>query len=169
MSDLRTISQMLLPELEAELAITRRVLAAVPDGHNDFTPHDKSMKLSRLAAHTADMPTFMRLILTAPPLDLADPNAPKPHVFETSAQNLAAFDTLAAALVATMKTIPDAAFTEGWTLVYGNHPIYSGDRYSAYRSMGLNHLVHHRAQLGVYLRLVGVPVPKTYGPSADEQ
>jgi len=161
-------SQLLLPELEAELAITRRILTAVPDGHNDFKPHDKSMKFGRLAGHTAEMPLFTTFTLTQPSMDLAVPGTIKPHVLETSAQNLAAFDAMAADAIATLKTISDETFREPWSIVYGDYKIFSGDRYGAYREMGLNHLIHHRAQLGVYLRLLGVPVPKTYGPSADE-
>jgi len=169
MSEHTYVSQLLLPELEAELAITRRVLAAVPDGHNDFKPHDKSMKLARLAGHTAEMPMFAVLTLTVPPMDLAAPSDTPPHKFESSAQNLAAFDDMAAKAVATVKGLTDPSFAEPWSLVFGDYKLYDGDRYNAYRTLGINHLVHHRAQLGVYLRLLDIPVPKTYGPSADEQ
>jgi hypothetical protein len=169
MSEHTYISQLLLPELEAELAITRRVLAAVPDGNNEYKCHDKSMKLAGLAGHTAEMPMFAVLTLTAPPMDLAVPGPTPPHKFESTAQNLAAFDTMAAQAIATVKSISDPTFAEPWSLVYGDYKIFDGTRYNAYRSMGLNHLIHHRAQLGVYLRLLNIPVPKTYGPSADEQ
>jgi uncharacterized damage-inducible protein DinB len=169
MSETNQISQLLLPELESELEITRRVLAAVPDGNNEYKCHEKSMKLAGLAGHVAEMPMFSVLILTPPSFDLGAPNDTPPHKFESTAQNLAAFDDMAAKAIATLGSLSDAAFDEHWTLVYGDYKIYAGTRYNAYRSMGLNHLIHHRAQLGVYLRLLGIPVPKTYGPSADEQ
>lgn len=169
MSEANILSQLLLPELESELAISRRILAAVPDGHNEFKPHDKSMSLAALAGHTAELPGFTMVTLAAPDFDLAAPNGYKPNVFETNAQNLAVFDGIAANSIATLKATTDAAFIEAWKLTYGDYPIFDGTRYAAYRAMMMNHLVHHRAQLGVYLRLLGVPVPKTYGPSADEQ
>ena len=169
MSESNHISQLLLPELESELAITRRILAAVPDGQSDYKCHDKSMKLAGLAGHTAELPMFSALILTAPPMDLAVHSDTPKHKFESTAQNLAAFDAMAEKALAAMKGISDATFAEPWSLVYGDYKIFSGDRYNAYRDFGINHLIHHRAQLGVYLRLLDVPLPKTYGPSADEQ
>ena len=169
MSETNHISQLLLAELESELAITRRILAAVPNGHNAFKPHDKSMSLATLAGHTAELPSFTMVTLAAPDFDLGAPNAYKPNVFETNSQNLDVFNDLATKAIATLKSTSDAAFNQEWKLTYDEHVIFSGSRYSAYRSMMMNHLVHHRAQLGVYLRLLGIPVPKTYGPSADEQ
>ena len=169
MTDTHHISQLLLPELESELAITRRMLAAVPDGQNEYKCHEKSMKLAGLAGHVAEMPMFSVLILTTPSMDLAAPSETPPHKFESSAQNLAVFDEVAAKAVAALRGLSDQSFAEPWTLVYGDYKIFAGDRYNGYRSLGINHLIHHRAQLGVYLRLLGIPVPKTYGPSADEQ
>lgn len=169
MPETHSISELLVPELQTELAITRRLLAAVPDDHNDFKCHEKSMKLAGLAGHTAELPMFSVLILTAPPLDLAVPSDTPHHKFESTAQNLSAFDAMAEKALAAIKGVSDAAFAEPWSLVYGDYKIFAGDRYNAYRNFGINHLIHHRAQLGVYLRLLDVPVPKTYGPSADEQ
>ncbi len=169
MSEINQISQLLLPELESELAITRRILAAVPNGHNDFKPHEKSMSLASLAGHTAELPGFTMVTLAGPNFDLGAPNSYKPNVFETNSQNLALFNELAAQATATVKATTDATFKEPWSLSYSGHVLFTGPRHSAYRTMMMNHLVHHRAQLGVYLRLLGIPVPKTYGPSADEQ
>ena len=169
MPETNHISQLLLPELEAELAITRRILAAVPNGHNTFKPHEKSMSLATLAGHTAELPSFTMVTLAAPDVDLGAPNAYKPNVFETNSQNLDVFNELAAKAIATLKATTDEVFNQEWKLTYGDHVIFNGTRYAAYRTMMMNHLVHHRAQLGVYLRLLGIPVPKTYGPSADEQ
>jgi len=167
--DTHHISELLALELAAELAITRRILAAVPDGHNNFKSHEKSMTLARLASHVAELPSFAAVTLTSPDMDLGVPNGYKPHVFETSAQNVEAFDSLAADAIATVNATSDAQFNEPWRLTYGEYEIFKGTRYNAFRSMAMNHIIHHRAQLGVYLRLLGEPVPKTYGPSADEQ
>jgi uncharacterized damage-inducible protein DinB len=169
MSETHQTSELLAPELQTEIAITRRILAAVPDGHNDFKPHDKSMTLARLAAHVAELPSFAAITLTSADFDLAVPNCHKPHVFETSAQNVAAFDSIAADALVTVNATSDEKFNEPWSLVWGDYVIFKGTRYSAFRAMAMNHVIHHRAQLGVYLRLLGVAVPKTYGPSADEQ
>jgi uncharacterized damage-inducible protein DinB len=144
------------------------MLAAVPDGHGEFKCHEKSMALAKLAGHTAEMPSFIATILTSPDLDLAAPNDLKPFVHETNVQTIAAFNDFADQAITALKHTSDQTFEQHWKLVYGDHKIYAGSRYNAYREFGLNHLVHHRAQLGVYLRLLGVPVPKTYGPSADE-
>jgi len=169
MSESFALCELLLPELEVDLAITRSFITAVPDGHDGFRPHEKSMLLGRLAAHTAEMPAFAVGCLSWPDTDLAAPNNIKPHKFESSAQNLAAFDSMAAEAVEALKNTSDEKFKENWRFGIGDHTIFSGTRYNAYRTWGVNHLVHHRAQLGVYLRLLGIPVPQTYGPSADGQ
>ena len=163
-----TLGTLLLPELEAELALTRRMLAAVPDGHDGFRPHDKSMLLARLAGHTAEMPAFAVGCLSWPDTDLAAPNNIKPHKFKSTSQNLAAFDEMAAGAILLLTTTSDEKFSENWRFSYGEQTLYSGTRYNAYRTWAVNHLIHHRAQLGVYLRLLNVPVPSTYGPSADQ-
>ncbi len=165
MTDLRDL---LLPELESELATTRRILAMVPDDQPEFKCHEKSMSLSKLAGHVAEMPSFATLVLGSPDLDLGAPGGPPPFRHVTAAQTLATFDDFADQLITTLKQTSDETFEQQWSLVYGDHKIYSGTRYNAYRTFGINHLVHHRAQLGVYLRLLGIPLPKTYGPSADE-
>jgi uncharacterized damage-inducible protein DinB len=163
-----TLAELLLPELEEELANTRRILAVVPDDQPDFAPHTKSMSLTKLAGHVAEIPGFCHALLTGPDMDLGAPGGPPPFHHTTSAKTLAAFDSGAAALTATLQSMSDDAFHSTWTLVYGDYKIFSGTRYAAYRTFGLNHLIHHRAQLGVYIRFLGIPLPKTYGPSADE-
>jgi uncharacterized damage-inducible protein DinB len=160
---------LLLPELEAELATTRRVLAAIPDGNGEFKCHDKSMSLTKLAGHVAELPSFIAIILTTPRLDMAAPSAHKPFLHDSRVQTVTAFDSFADAALTALKHTSDQTFDQTWPLVYGDHKIFHGTRYNGYRSMGLNHLVHHRAQLGVYLRLLGASVPKSYGPTADER
>jgi uncharacterized damage-inducible protein DinB len=162
----------LLPELEHELAKTRRVLEAVPDGHADFKPHEKSMLLSRLAGHTAEFAGFAALILTLPGIDMQTPADPRRILrleppTETIAKLLAVFDELAAGAIAALKRTTDPAFDEIFTLSRKGQPVFTGTRYTAYRNNALNHMIHHRGQLTVYLRLLNQPVPGTFGPSAD--
>ena len=168
MTETYLLSVRLLPELEHELAKTRRVLEAVPDGHNDFKPHEKSMLLNRLAGHTAEFAGFAALILTLPGIDMQTPSDPRRILrMETRDKLLAEFDDLAAQAIAVLKTTTDAAFDETWTLSRKGQPVFTGTRYMAYRNNVLNHMVHHRGQLTVYLRLLNQPVPGTFGPSAD--
>ena len=168
MTETYLLSVRLLSELEQEFAKTRRVLEAVPDGHNDFKPHEKSMLLNRLAGHTAEFAGFAALILTLPGIDMQTPSDPRKILrMETRDKLVAEFDELAAGAIAALKTTTDAAFDETWTLSRKGQPVFIGTRYMAYRNNVLNHMIHHRGQLTVYLRLLDVPVPGTFGPSAD--
>ena len=168
MTDTHLLSTRLLPELEHELSKTRRVLEAVPDGHNDFKPHEKSMLLTRLAGHTAEFAGFAALILTLPGIDMQSPSDPRRILrMETRDKLLADFADLAAQAIAALKTTTDAAFDETWTLSRKGEPVFTGTRYMAFRNIALNHMIHHRGQLTVYLRLLDQPVPGTFGPSAD--
>jgi uncharacterized damage-inducible protein DinB len=168
MSETPSLSELLLPELEAELAKTRRILAALPDGQLEFKPHEKSMTLAKLAGHTAELPALTSIILTIPSLDMAAPGNPRKRlVMENPAQLAAEFDLAAEKAVAALKNTSDAAFQEPWSLSLGPRSIYSGTRYGAYRTFGVNHIIHHRAQLGTYIRLLNCTLPGTYGPSAD--
>ncbi len=172
MTESYLLSARLLPELEQELSKTRRVLEAVPDGHNEFKPHEKSMLLGRLAGHTAEFAGFAALILTLPGIDMQTASDPRRILrleppTETTAKLVAVFDELAAGAVAAMKRTTDAAFDETFTLSRKGQPVFTGTRYTAYRNNVLNHMIHHRGQLTVYLRLLNQPVPGTFGPSAD--
>jgi uncharacterized damage-inducible protein DinB len=167
MTETTTLRTLLLPELEREFASTRKMLDRVPDGHNDFKPHAKSMPLSHLAGHVAELPEFITTILTSPDIDMAKTPF-TPFRMETRQQAVAQFDELADTAITTIKSMSDEAFRQLWNLSWGAHPIFNGERYFAYREMGVNHLVHHRAQLSVYLRELDVAIPGCYGPSADE-
>ena len=125
------------------------------------------MPLNKLAPHVAQLAGFGLTILTTPELDFAKSSF-KPLPFESAAQLVRAFDEGAAKARTALKNTPDEAWTQNWKLSFQGKPIFEGSRFLAYRQMFLNHLVHHRAQLGVYLRLNGKPVPATYGPSADD-
>jgi uncharacterized damage-inducible protein DinB len=161
------ISDLLLSEFDDEAKKTRATLERVPS-KPDFTPHPKSMPLGKLAPHVAQLPDFGLIVLTAPELDIgAGQWTPLP--FESAEQLVKAFDERAAKVRAALKSACDDLWTQTWRLRFQGKPVFSGSRFIAYRGMFLNHLVHHRAQLGVYLRLNDKPVPATYGPSADDQ
>jgi len=161
------INELLLTEFDEEIKKTRTMLERVPEDKKDFAPHPRSMPLNRLAPHVAELAGFGLTVLTTPELDFSQ-GSYKPLPFESVAQLVSVLDEGAAKVRAALASTPDAAWTQPWKLSFGGKPIFSGSRFLAYRQMFLNHLVHHRAQLGVYLRLTGRPVPATYGPSADD-
>jgi uncharacterized damage-inducible protein DinB len=162
------ISELLLSELDAEMKKTRTALERVPADKKDFAPHPKSMPLGKLAPHVAQLAGFGLTILTTPEFDFSTGSIP-PVPFESGAQLVKALEEGAAKVRAALQATPDKAWTENWKLSFQGKTIFEGQRFLAYREMFLNHLVHHRAQLGVYLRLTDKPVPATYGPSADDK
>jgi hypothetical protein len=168
------LRDLLLPELGRELAATKRMLERVPAGNNEFRPHAKSYTLAELAGHVAEMPTLVELPLTEFPgigtdVDLTA-SGYQPFVMDSPGQALAVFNQKAASLLSVVSVTENARFQEECRLLWDGSVVFAGTRYEAYRSLGLNHMLHHRAQLGVYLRLLEVPLPATpYGPSADEQ
>jgi uncharacterized damage-inducible protein DinB len=162
-----SINDLLLLELDEETKKTRTTLERVPADKKDFAPHPKSMPLGKLAAHVAQLAGFGLIILTTPELDFSKGSI-KALPFESPAQLVKAFDEESAKVRAALPATPEAAWTEHWKLSFQGKTIFEGSRFLAYREMFLNHLVHHRAQLGVYLRLNEKPVPATYGPSADD-
>jgi uncharacterized damage-inducible protein DinB len=161
------IRELLLPEFEEEIKKTRLALERVPADKPDFAPHPKSMPLGKLAAHIAQLAGFGLTILTTPELDFSKSSI-TPLKFESGEQLARALDEGAAKVRSALAATPDEAWTHPWRLAFQGKTLFSGPRFLAYRQMFLNHLVHHRSQLGVYLRLTGVPVPSTYGPSADD-
>jgi uncharacterized damage-inducible protein DinB len=162
-----SISELLLPEFDAEMKTTRTTLERVPFDKKDFAPHAKSMRLDKLAPHVAELAGFGATVLTTPELDFSNQGPRTSPPFD-QAGLLKAFDENVAKVRSALKETPDKAWTETWKLSFQGKPIFSGQRFLAYRQMFLNHLVHHRAQLGVYLRLNDRPLPATYGPSADD-
>jgi uncharacterized damage-inducible protein DinB len=161
-----TLGQMLIPELDHEMATTRRVLERVPEEKLTWKPHDKSMSLGRLAAHMAEIPALAQLILKSPSFDIT---SPRPSTQAATRQEiLDLFDKNVAATRADLAAVDDAAMMEKWTLQRGEQTVFSLPRVAVLRSMVFSHAVHHRGQLSVYLRLNDVPVPSIYGPSADE-
>jgi len=135
----------------------------------DYAPHAKSMPLGRLAPHVAELPGFGHTILTTPEFDFGSgPQRPRP-AFESPEQLAKAFDEGAGKVREALRAMSDQDWTQPWKLSFQGKPLFSGSKFLAYRQMFLNHLVHHRAQLGVYLRLNDAPLPATYGPSADDR
>lgn len=161
-----SIGMMLLPEFEEEMKLTRKALAALPEGKGEYKVHAKSMSLTGLGGHLAEMPGFMSVILTSAGLDLAA-GTMVPLKFTGLDQVLGAFDGMAAQGEKDLAAVTDEQMESEWKLTYGEHTIFAGTRYMAYRTFGMNHMIHHRAQLGVNLRLMEIAVPTVYGPSAD--
>jgi uncharacterized damage-inducible protein DinB len=164
-----TTAELLLQDYNIEMASARRVLERIPEDQPDFKCHDKSMPLGKLAMHVATLPNFGKTILTTAGLNMADPDHKWPdQTFSTRDHALATFDATSKECWAALAASSDATLAEPWKFSFGDHVISDSPRSLAYRHMFFNHLLHHRAQLGVYLRLNDIPVPGLYGPSADE-
>lgn len=161
------IREILLPEFDQEMKKTRTMLERVPEGKPDYKPHNKSMALGKLAGHVAQLPEFAIRIVELPELDFSKSDM-RPLVMENRTQLLDAFDALVQRARAAIASAKEESWPKNWKLSFQGHTIVDEPRFIVYRGMFLNHLIHHRAQLGVYLRLNEVPLPATYGPSADD-
>jgi uncharacterized damage-inducible protein DinB len=161
------ISQMLLPEFEQEMANTRKILERIPDGHFDYKPHPKSMPLGRLASHVAEMPSWAAHTIEQELLDLQP--GQQPYLASSTKELLETFDKNVAQAKAKIAAVSDEELQKTWTMKFGGKEVLSMPRFSVLRTVVINHLIHHRAQLGVYLRLNEIEIPGMYGPSADEQ
>ncbi len=162
-----TIAEILLLDFDPEIANTRRTLERIPENDPQWKPHEKSMPIGRLALHVARLPQFCTQILTRPELNFATTKFPD-LVFESTASLLSELERTSAEAKSHLTAASDDQLRKFWKLSLGDRVIVEGPRMNLYRTMFLNHLVHHRAQLGVYLRLLNIPVPGLYGPSADE-
>ncbi len=164
-----TTAELLLQDYDAEMAGTRRTLERIPEDNPDYKPHEKSMAMGRLAMHVATLAKFGAYIMTEPGMDLLNSKFPQSDlVFKSRADLLAQFDKNAAETRALLAKATDAELAQDWKFTFGEHVISHRPRSATYRLMFFNHLMHHRAQLGVYLRLNDEKVPGLYGPSADE-
>jgi uncharacterized damage-inducible protein DinB len=160
------LKDILLSEFDHEMGTTRRLLERVPEDRLTWKPHEKSMTVGGLATHLGNIPNWGARILTEDGFDLA--KAPPNLAPKTSrAEILAAFDQSTKAARPLLDRT-DAELMGRWTLSRGGHEMFSMPRVAAFRSFVVNHMIHHRGQLSVYLRLNDVPVPAIYGPSADE-
>ena len=162
-----TIAEVLLLDYDAEIQNTRRILERIPE-NPQWKPHDKSMPMGRLAVHVARLPMFGSTILNTDELDMATAKFP-PLVFESRERLLEQLEETSSETRKALESSSDEHLQKNWKLRFGEQVFGDAPRAVLYRTMFLNHLVHHRAQLSVYLRLNEVPVPGLYGPSADEQ
>jgi uncharacterized damage-inducible protein DinB len=164
------LAQSLLPELDMEMANTRKTLERVPDGKFDFKPHPKSTALGLLAAHLANIPTWASLGIAADHFDMNPPGGTpmKTPQFGTAAEIVAAFDRNLAAARDALANASDELLLSPWSLQSGGHTIFTIPRIAMIRTWVMNHMIHHRSQLAVYLRMNDVPVPSLYGPTADD-
>ncbi|RYE24116.1 MAG: hypothetical protein EOP51_08380 [Sphingobacteriales bacterium] len=160
------LNEMLISELEKEAASTRKILAAVPNGQYEYKPHEKSMPLGRLATHVAELPIWVSRAL-GENYDMQGNPLPRPVMDNTEAL-LAFFEERLTAAKEALNNVTNEQLQEDWSLTRGEHVISKASRFDTMRSWMLNHQVHHRGQLSVYLRLLDVPVPGMYGPSADD-
>ena len=161
------INEMFIAELQHAAAVTRKFCERYPADKGDFKPHEKSMKLASLAGHVAELITWVGATLDFPELDFSKFEY-KPFIAENSEQLLAAFDKNVADALDSLKKASDTVFTENWTLRNGEQIYFTLPKVVVLRDFVFNHLVHHRAQLGVYYRMLDVPVPPSFGPTADE-
>ncbi len=162
------LTQLFLSELKDEALKTRKMLEAVPSESLNWKPHEKSMVLVRLATHIGEMAGWVRLILTADELDFATMDYKAPTI-ESTNDILAVFESNLTDAISVFEDVKDeAVYQENWKLRQGDYLISEQPKHVVIRSMVLNHIVHHRAQLSVYLRLLDIPIPGMYGPSADE-
>jgi uncharacterized damage-inducible protein DinB len=165
-----TIGQMMLAEFDQEMANTRKTLERVPDDKWGWKPHEKSGTLGWLTGHVATLPGWAAMTLQTEEFDYAPVGGPGFQQPKTANQKeaLAEFDKAAAQSRAALASVSDQEIMKNWTLLGGGKTIFAMPRVAVLRGVVMNHLIHHRAQLGVYFRLLDVPVPGLYGPSADE-
>ena len=164
-----TMTELFLGELERESDASRRVLARVPEGRPEWRPHPKSMKLGYLSALVATMPGWVDLMINRDELDLRPPGGPeyKQEEFHTCQELLEGLDRAVAKGRAALEKTTDEHLLTSWRFLMAGHTISERPRHIMLRDAVFNHMAHHRGQLTVYLRLLNVPLPVTYGRSAD--
>ncbi|MDQ6756378.1 MAG: DinB family protein [Bacteroidota bacterium] len=161
------INQSFLQEFEQESASTRKILQRVPEEHFDWKPHEKSFTLGRLATHIAELSGYISTALTTNELDFSIREY-VPRQAATSSELMQIFEENFSKSKEELQKATDDVFMQKWKLRNGDHIIFDLPKSAVLRTFAINHLIHHRAQLSVYLRLLNVPVPGMYGPSADE-
>ena len=161
-----TIAQRMLPELDHEMATTRSLLAIVPDDKADWRPHPKSMTLGELAKHVADVASGLsRAVVGSAGVDFT--TMPPREGYQGTSRMLADFDQGLAAFREALSQISDESMMQTWTMSAGDKVFLSMPRVATLRTLIMNHMIHHRGQLSVYLRELDVPLPSIYGPTAD--
>ena len=164
------ISDMFLPEFDQEMTTARKTLERIPEDKLGWKPHEKSMTLGRLAGHVAELAGWAVPTLTQDSLDFAPPGQPpfQPTIATSRKQVLDIFDKNREESRKAIAAISNDEFMKNWTLLRGGQTVMTMPKIAILRSFCINHVIHHRAQLGVYLRLNNIAVPSVYGPSADE-
>ena len=159
---------LLFPDLESELATTRRMLERIPNGNDGWRPHAKSRTLGELATHLAQLPGFALMMCTRDEFDGLAPRPPEP-TFTTSAERVRMFNELSGQLRNVLQQMSWQQARTPWRLRLGDKVLVNAPRTQILRTVFVTHSAHHRAQLGVYLRMLETPVPWSYGRSADEE
>ncbi len=165
------ISAALLPEFDHEMANTRRTLERVPDTAFDWTPHEKSYSMQALVSHLANLPSWTAVTIEQDSIDMAPPDGsepPRTEAVASTAQVLETFDANVTAARAIIESASDEKLMETWSLLNGGEVMFAMPKVAVLRSFIMNHMIHHRGQLTVYLRMNDAPLPALYGPSADE-
>jgi uncharacterized damage-inducible protein DinB len=162
-----TISQMLLPEFDQEMANARTILDCVPEDKFTWKPHEKSFTIGRLASHIAEMPLWILATINQEKFEL-DPGM-KAFNAGTKDELMTAFDTSTKSAHDAIAGASDEDLAKIWTFIYGGQTVFAMPRSAVLRGMVMNHMIHHRGQMSVYLRLLDVAVPGMYGPSADQK
>src|SRR5436190_23534890 len=158
----------LIAELKSEAAQTKKILVKVPVDKPSWKPHERSMSLGRLATHVAEIPHWISRVITIDDFDFLVQGFSS-HVAASQEELITILDNKVNKAIADLETMDDESFNKIWTVRRGEQIFYQLKKKVAIRSWGLNHFIHHRGQLSVYLRLLDVPVPGMYGPSADEK
>lgn len=159
----------LLPEFDREMGQTRKLLERVPDGQFDWRPHPTSVTLGRLAEHLTEMPLWASTTMTQGSLEMTTERPPGYQRPATRDAVLAMFDANLKAGRSNLSGKTDAEFLAPWTLTAAGKEVFTMPKVAVMRNFVLNHMVHHRGQLSVYLRMLGVKIPSIYGPSGDER
>lgn len=159
----------LLPEFDREMGLTRRALERIPDGQFEWRPHPTSVTLGRLAEHLTEMPMWASTTMTESGIEATTQRPPEYQPPQTRAAVLAQFDASYKTGRGNLVNKTDAELAAPWTLKAGGKEVFTAPKSTVMRNFVLNHMIHHRGQLVVYLRMLGVPVPSIYGPSGDEQ
>lgn len=162
-----SINQLFIEELKAEMASTKKMLERVPLDKADWKPHDKSMSLGRLATHVAEMAHWITDIMSAEELDFATASFSR-HVAATNDELVTILEQKTSQALKVLENCKDEDFSKTWTMKRAGQVVFANSKSAMIRRFGCNHLYHHRGQLSVYLRLLDVPVPGMYGPTADE-
>ena len=162
-----SLSDAFISELQHEAATTRKCLERIPEATFSWKPHEKSMTMLQLATHAADMTDWVNEVLEKSELNFAEMDF-TPYEMKSTAELVEFFDKKVYAALEALKGVSDETFMENWRLRNGDEIYFEMSKFEVLRGMTFNHIIHHRGQLTVYLRMNDIPVPALYGPSADE-